>query len=79
MLRGVVGLLLCVDLFLSVMNVLGFVAYRVRCALRARLRRSVFYLVMTLLFVLEWVVRCILVSEQHNWCRDVGAARAAEA
>lgn len=79
MFRGVVELLLCVDLFLSVMNVLGFVAYRVRCVLRARLRRSVFYLVMTLLFVLEWVVRCILVSEQHNWCRDVGAARAAEA
>ena len=40
---------------------------------------SISMLVMTLLFVLEWVVRCILVSEQHNWCRDVGAARAAEA
>ena len=79
MFRGVVELLLCVDLFLSVMNVLGFIAYRVRWVLEARLRRSVFYLVMTLLFVLEWVVRCILVSEQHNWYRDVGAARAAEA
>lgn len=79
MFRGVVELLLCVDLFLSVMNVLGFIAYRVTWVLLTGMRASVFYLVMTLLFVLEWVVRCILISEKYVWYRDVGTRPAAEA
>ena len=79
MFRGVVELLLCVDLFLSVMNVLGFIAYRVTWVPRAGLSDSMFYLVMTILFVLEWVVRCILISEKYVWYRDVGVWPAAEA
>ena len=72
-------LLLSLDLVLTVINVLGFTTYRRRWASGSGVTCSAFYFILTLLFAVERLIRCLLVNEQHNWYRDVLASPPAHA